>query len=105
MTFVVDPGTRQQRSYRYPAQDIMDVRTIQDFLPVTGPDWRIALFLAKLPPLPPGDHRVEADIEMSARHCDGLGTDPAFNCLAAGITKLGFCPFTVVPRNEPAARP
>ena len=31
----------------------MDVRTIHDFLPVTGPDWPIALFLAKLPPLPP----------------------------------------------------
>jgi hypothetical protein len=105
MTFVVDPGTKRERSYRYTAQDIMDVRTIHDFFPVTGPDWPIAFFLAKLPPLPPGDHQVRGFIEMSARHCDGLGTDPAVNCLGAGITKITDCPFTVVPRNEPASRP
>ncbi len=105
MTFVVDPGTENERSYRFTAQDVMDVRTARDFFPEDGPEWSIAFFLAKLPPLPPGDHRVGAFIEMSARHCDGLGTDPAFNCLGAGITKLTVCPFTVVPRNEPASRP
>ena len=105
MTFVNDAGTKRERSYRFTAQDIMDVRTAHDFFPETGPDWLIALFLAKLPPLPPGDHRVGAVIEMSARHCDGLGTDPAVNCLAAGITTLTVCPFKVVARNEPASRP
>jgi hypothetical protein len=30
MTFVVDPGTKHERSYRFTAQDIMDVRTIHD---------------------------------------------------------------------------
>jgi hypothetical protein len=104
MTYVVDPGTKQEHSYRYAAQDIMDVRSIHDFLPETGPDWPIALFLAELPPLPPGDHRIGAYIEMSARHCDGLGTDPAFNCVGAGITYLGWCPFTVVPRAAQASR-
>lgn len=97
MTFVIDPGTAKERSYRFAAQDIMNVRTVHDFFPETGPDWPVALFLAKLPPLPPGDHRLGALIEMSARHCDGLGTDPAFNCVGAGITELGSCPFTVVP--------
>jgi hypothetical protein len=53
----------------------MDVRTVHDFFPQTGPDWPIAFFLAKLPPVPPGDHR------------------------------LGSCPFTVVPRNTPASKP
>lgn len=105
MTFVVDPGTKQEHSYRFAAQDVMDVRTWRDFLPETGPDWPIALFLAKLPPLPPGDHSVRFLIEMSARHCDGLGTVPGFNCLAAGITNLGRCPVSVVARNEPALRP
>ena len=105
LTFVVDPGTEHERSYRFAAQDIMDVRTVQDFFPETGPDWPLAFFLAKLPPLPPGDHLVGAFIEMSARHCDGLGTDPAGSCLGAGITKLTVCPFTVVPRNAPASRP
>jgi hypothetical protein len=105
MTYVVDPGTKRERSYRFAAQDIMDVRSIHDFFPETGPDWPVALFLANLPPLPPGDHRLGALIEMSARHCDGLGTDPAFNCVGAGITELGSCPFTVVPRDTPASRP
>ena len=105
MTFVVDPGTKHEHSYRFTAQDIMDVRTIHDFFPETGPDWPIAFFLAKLPPLPPGDHRIGAIIDMSARHCDGLGTDPAAHCLGAGTTKLTVCPFTVVPRNAPASRP
>jgi hypothetical protein len=99
ITFVIDPDTKVTHSYRYSAQDIMDVRTVRDFLPKTGPDWPVALFLAKLPPLPPGDHRIAADIEMSARHCDGLGDDPAINCLGAGITRLGACPFTVVARD------
>jgi hypothetical protein len=54
---------------------------------------------------PPGDHQLGAVIDMSARHCDGLGTGPAAHCLAAGVTKLGVCPFTVVSRNEPASRP
>ena len=105
MTYVVDPGTKNERSYSFAAQDIMDVRTVHDFFPETGPDWPIAFFLAKLPPLSPGDHRIGALIEMSARHCDGLGTDPAANCLAAGVTKMTVCPFTVAPRNEPASRP
>ncbi len=105
MTFVVDPGTRHERSYRFRAQSIMDVRTIHDFFPETGEDWPIAFFLAKLPPLRPGDHRIGAIIDMSARHCDGLGTDPATNCLGAGITKLTVCPFKVVARNARASRP
>jgi hypothetical protein len=103
MTYVVDPGTKHERSYSFAAQDIMDVRSIHDFFPETGPDWPVALFLATLPPLPPGDHRLGAVIEMSARHCDGLGTDPAAHCLGAGITQLGVCPFKVI--ATPASKP
>jgi hypothetical protein len=102
VTYVVDPGTGHERSYRFTTQAVMDVRTARDFFPKTGPAWPIALFLAKLPPLPPGDHQLGTSIEMSARHCDGLGTDPVVHCLGAGITKLGVCPFKVVPHD---ARP
>jgi len=105
ITYVVDPGTKRERSYRFMAQDVMDVRTIQDFFPESGPDWPTALFLAKLPPLPAGDHQLETVIEMSARHCDGLGNDPAFNCLSAGITSLGVSTLKVVPRDASASRP
>jgi hypothetical protein len=104
-TFTVDPGTARERSYRFAAQDILDVRTARDFFPMSAPDLAIALFLPKLPPLPPGDHRIAVSIEMSARHCDGLGTVSGDNCLNAGTTRLGSCPFTVVPRQSPASRP
>ena len=103
MTFTVDPGTGRERSYRFSAQDILDVRTARDFFPMSAPDRAIALFLPKLPPLPPGDHRIGVSIEMSARHCDGLGT-ASENCLNAGTTRVGSCPFTVVPRQSPASR-
>ena len=104
MIYVVDPGTKHERSYRYAAQAIMDVRTLHDFFPQTGPDWPVALFLPKLPPASIGDHRVATSIEMSARACNGLGSEPS-DCLPAGITRLQVCPFTVVARNEPASRP
>jgi hypothetical protein len=104
-TFTVDPGAARERSYRFAAQDILDARTARDFFPMSAPDLAIALFLPKLPPLPPGDHRIAFSIEMSARHCDGLGTASGYNCLNAGTTRLGSCPFTVVPRQSPASRP
>jgi hypothetical protein len=104
MIYVVDPGTRHERTYRFRAQDIMDVRTLHDFFPVTGPDWPVALFLAKLPPASIGDHRLATSIDMSARSCDGLGSEPS-DCLPAGITRLQVCPFKVVPRNARASRP
>jgi hypothetical protein len=104
VTYVVDPGTRHERSYRFRARNIMEVRTLHDFFPETGPNWPVALFLAKLPPLPPGDHRLGSVIEMSARHCDGFGTEPG-NCVGAGMTTLTVCPFKVVPRNARAWRP
>lgn len=80
------------------------MRNARDFFPVSAPDIPVVLFLAKLPPLPPGDHHVRAYIEMSARWCDGLGT-AAENCLNAGTTRELVCLFTVVPRQSPAARP
>lgn len=103
MTFTVDPGTASERSYRFAAPDILDVRSVHDFLP-SLPDFPVVLFLAKLPPLRPGDHRVAFSIEMGNRHCDGLGTSSE-HCLDAGTTTLGSCPFTVVPRQSPASRP
>jgi hypothetical protein len=105
ITFTVDPGTASERSYRFAAQDVLDVRSISDFFP-WGPPIPVAIFLAKLPPLPPGDHLVVDAIEMSARHCSGLplGTGPK-DCLGAGTTRLFKCTFTVVPRQSPAARP
>jgi hypothetical protein len=110
MTYIVDAGTSQERSYRFRAQDIMDVRSVGDFFPLTGPDpdWPWVFFLAKLPPLPPGDHTLTSVIEMSARSCDGFGTgspNAPFNCLDAGTTRLFRCTFTVASEQSPSSRP
>jgi hypothetical protein len=102
-TFTVDPGTARERSYRFAAPDILNVRNLRNFLP-SAPDFPVVLFLAKLPPLPPGDHRFAFSIEMSARHCDGLGT-ASEHCLNAGTTRLGSCPFRVEPRSTAASKP
>jgi hypothetical protein len=99
MIYIVDPGTSHERTYRYTAQNIIDLHTLHDFFPQTGSDWPVALFLPKLPPLPPRDHHLSTSIEMSARSCNGLGS-ASTDCLPAGITRLQVCPFTVVPRAD-----
>jgi hypothetical protein len=104
VTYTVDPGTASERSYRFAAQDVLDVRNARDLFPIEAPDIPVVFFLAKLPPLPPGDHRVAGFIEMSDRWCDGLGT-AAGNCLNAGTTRELVCRFTVVRRQSPASRP
>ena len=97
LTYVIDSDTPQEKTYRYRVEDIAAVYAVNEFFPASDLEWPVVHFLAKLPPLPPGDHTYEAIIEMSARHCDGLGTS-SFNCLEAGRTSLCELPFTVVPR-------
>ena len=107
MTFVIDSGTRRARSYRFRAQDVATVVRERDLFPVSGDDELLFVsFLAKLPPLPPGDHTYDAFVEMSARSCDGLGIREgetgAINCLTAGTTQICRVHFTVA---APASKP
>ena len=95
LTFTIDPGTASERSYRFAASDILEVHNQREVFPISAPDIPIALFLAKLPPLPPGAHRVAFSIEMSSRRCDGLGT-ASENCRNAGTRRLGSCPFVPI---------
>ena len=98
VTFVVDPGTAQARSYRYRAQDVVVVGNLHDILPSSAPPLPMVLLLPKLPPVAPGDHRLSISVELSARHCDGLD-GPFAGCLPAGTTHLATCPFRVEPRS------
>lgn len=96
ISYVVDPGTRRARSYRFEPKDVMTVGRDRDLFPVSGTDGLLSVcFLPKLPPLPAGDHALDAFVEMSARSCDGLGADESFNCLPAGTTRLCRIGFTV----------
>jgi hypothetical protein len=107
VTYVVDAGTRHARSYRFRAHDILTVVRERDLLPISGTDALWVCFLAKLPPLPPGDHTVDAFVKLSARTCDGFGTVEAehglVNCFPAGTTQICRIDFTVVkgPRSKP----
>ena len=106
-TFVVDAGTRQARSYRFRAQDILTVVRVRDLFPISGGDQSMVCFLAKLPPRPPGDHTVDLFLEVSARVCDGAGTveaeHGAVDCISAGTTQICRLNFTVV--QDPASKP
>jgi hypothetical protein len=54
-----------------------------------------------LRPLKAGPHTSTVFFRLSAQHCDGLGTDPAANCLPAGeFQYTGPTPFEVVKRNH-----
>lgn len=104
VTYVVDPGRAHSRSYRYRAQDIVEVRALHDFLPLSAPAYTLVLLLPKLPPVAPGDHRLAVSVELGARHCDGIDAQPG-NCLTAGTTLLTICPFRVEPRSTAASKP
>ena len=98
-TYVVDADTRQARSYRFGAQDILTVR-VRDLFPLSGADQTMVCFRAKLPPRPPGDHTVDLFVDMRARSCDGVGTvegvPGVINCVPAGRTQICRMHFTVV---------
>ncbi len=100
ITYVIDAGTAREKTYRYRVQDIVKVDTVGEFTPYWFPEpYPIAQFLAKLPPLPPGQHTYSSVLQMSARSCDGLGTEE-FNCIAPGAIPLCTnLPFTVKQRT------
>ena len=75
--YVIDPGSRQERTYRFAAGDVVKLRTL-DQLYTDEPALPVALFVAELPPLRPDrdGHSFQVFVEMSAGHCDGLGRPP-----------------------------
>jgi hypothetical protein len=89
--YVVDPGTRQARTYQFGKEKGAGLWTGQFF----GSPAANTVTLGPLRPLPPGPHVVEVSFVLSAMHCDGLGTDPDLQCLPAGETLLGSIPFDV----------
>ena len=110
ITYVIDSGSARERTYRYRVQDVVKIDTVDEFSPFVfgGQEpwpkpYPIAQFLAKLPPLPPGQHTYTAALHMSARTCDGLGSTEGFNCIGPGSYVLCTLPFTVTQRTP--ARP
>jgi hypothetical protein len=104
ITYIVDSGTARERTYRFRVRDIVKIDTVDEFFaPGFWPHpYPVAQYLAKLPPLPPGEHTYTVELKVSAPSCDGLGTDPSVNCLPAGdaIRLCDATPFTVTQRGK-----
>lgn len=91
--YVIDPGTRQARSYLF-TNDGNLATAISFGLPVVNP-----LTLGTVGPLRVGTHKIETYWTFGAPHCDGFGADtgPGGNCFPAGETQLPTMTFEVRP--------
>ncbi|MFJ3309916.1 hypothetical protein ACIPSA_44340 [Streptomyces sp. NPDC086549] len=90
---------------------VQDIGTRQEWSAVFGPktlrrfstqDGLIFASFASgvLRPLSAGTHTTTVFMRLKAEHCDGLGTDPALNCLPAGeFQYTGDTPVTFLPRH------
>lgn len=88
--YVIDPGTRQQRTYVFPNSEKLFMAAVGSatlFNPIT---------LGTLHPLSAGQHVIDRYWRMSALHCDGIGDSLEENCLPAGDTFFGSVTFDVV---------
>jgi hypothetical protein len=62
---------------------------------VFGAPLPMASILSRLQPVRIGQHTFEPIIELSAQHCDGLGTDAELQCMPAGDVSFGVRPLTI----------
>jgi hypothetical protein len=92
--YVIDAGTRHQRTFRFGASRILQV------LRAPGSDFPTASIMAVLPPLPAGRHTVDIFLTLSADHWDGFGDDPSSNLWPAGETHCSRVEFIVERRNR-----
>jgi len=90
VTYVVDAGTRRERTYVVPAEDLV-IRTgdVPDGTRFVG--W----ISTRRHPLPPGDHTVDQYVTLSSDFWDGLALDPALNLVPAGRSFAASFEFTV----------
>jgi hypothetical protein len=92
--YVIDPGTRHQRTVFIPTSDALFVNDVEEGFDLVSPTT-----LGTLGPLRVGPHLVQAFWVFSGMHCDGLGTDPDLQCLRAGETLFNAVNFRVTPRH------
>ena len=88
--YVVDAGTRHERTYRFRA-----AQSLHTGFTVPGTDLPMSFVHAELPPLPAGTHTVDILWTVSADHWDGFGADPSANRFPAGETHCSHIEFVV----------
>jgi hypothetical protein len=92
--YVIDPGTEQSKTTVFQNTGNLFIGTFNGF-PRVSP-----VTLGTLKPLPVGEHTVEVYWELSAMHCDGLGTVIEENCIPAGESKRNTVAFEVRPGHR-----
>lgn len=93
--YVVDPGTRQERTYVFPTGDRLWIGTVGPGFPAVWPGT-----LSKLQPLSVGEHVVEVYWVFSAMHSDGIAAVIAENCLGPGEILYAVPRFEVTPGHQ-----
>jgi len=93
---VVDPGTPQERIYRFTDVSLLTVMKDDDGSPIPVVN---GVTMGTLRPLRVGEHVVESYWTMSAMHCDGFPI-PDGGCLAAGDNLAFATAFEVTSGNR-----
>ena len=91
--YVVDAGTKQERTYVIPSSDRLWTGEL-DELPAVN-----TVTLGSLHPLSVGQHTVAVYWLFSAMHCDGIVANAVENCFPAGETFYTATAFDVAPRS------
>jgi hypothetical protein len=92
--YVVDPGTKQEKTYVFPKEDILGI------FHVPGTDIVNPMTLGSLRPLSVGDHVVDTYMVFSAMHCDGFSAVVEESCLLAGENLYQSVAFRVTPGHN-----
>lgn len=93
--YVIDPGTKKKKTVVFTNTGNLFIGLADDGTPVAN-----TITLGALKPVSVGEHAVEVYWNLSAMHCDGLGADPAANCLGPGEVLFDNITFSVVPGNH-----
>jgi hypothetical protein len=97
ITVVTDGGTRQEKTHTFTPSDEDAFRTdltVHDINPAF-PDLPGFILIPRMAPLSLGHHTYQFFWVFTAQHCDGLSTDEAESCLAAGEHALSLRSFDV----------
>lgn len=87
--YVVDAGTRQERSYDFGPEDL-------NLLVVDVPDGpHFAAWAPRLSPLPPGTHTVDVYVTFSDMLCDGISPGEGGICVPEGESLVESVEFVV----------
>lgn len=91
--FVIDAGTRQEKSVTFPSGPNLAV--------ITGGPFVVAniVTLGRIGPLSVGNHTIDTYLILDGPTCDGLGDVFADNCLPAGTTWFDGYGVTVSPHR------